>query len=549
MAKIPLRTFVKVAILATALATVGCGSESSTLTNGDGGGSSDGTIDTSMQSSGGGPSSSSGSTSGNVSSGSSSGGAASGSSGAGSGSGGDSGNGSVPGDASTTNDGAGTTPGDASPFQPDAAPGSCLQLGGACFQPSDCCSGTCTGGSCQFPACTSDGRGCAGNMQCCSGICGSGGTCTPINPSCGASVGNACTQNSQCCSQFCSNGVCSSPSFCQQNGDTCQAGPECCGGVCTIPSGQLYGTCSQPPSGAANCSMVDGTICGGVFTAEGGTIPSCGGSCCSRLCAPYGPTGVLICQPASGCHVVGDVCAQDSDCCGSAGMPGTGSGNVTCNFSGGGPLGVCRNPTGCKPDGDVCRLASMSCNASCDCCSGNCHQDTCKLDNVGVPRCTESACVNAGQACSTSADCCNGLPCVPNPTDAGSKFVCYGGGSCVPSCGGCTINADCCVGETCVVAQGTTSGICGPCNQPPPPPDGGTVLDGGVPADGGGSSDGGTTSDGGTPSDGAGPPPDGGAPGDSGADAAPCALYGQQCTVNSDCCNGIPCTSQRCISP
>jgi hypothetical protein len=32
-------------------------------------------------------------------------------------------------------------------------------------------------------------------------------------------------------------------------------------------------------------------------------------------------------------------------------------------------------------------------------------------------------------------------------------------------------------------------------------------------------------------------------------DSGSCALYGQQCTVNADCCNGIPCTAGRCISP
>jgi len=31
-------------------------------------------------------------------------------------------------------------------------------------------------------------------------------------------------------------------------------------------------------------------------------LPICGGECCSRACFPYGPTGVLICQPPSGCR-------------------------------------------------------------------------------------------------------------------------------------------------------------------------------------------------------------------------------------------------------
>ncbi|HLK39947.1 MAG TPA: hypothetical protein VKU41_24495, partial [Polyangiaceae bacterium] len=243
------------------------------------------------------------------------------------------------------------------------------------------------------------------------------------------------------------------------------------------------------PRGSANCSMVDGTVCGGVASADAGP-PACGGGCCSRLCAPYGPTGVLVCQPASGCHVVGDACRQDSDCCYSA--PGA------CNISPPNVLGNCRNPLSCKPNGDVCRLATMSCNASCDCCSGNCHKDTCRPDSVGVPRCTGSSCVGAGLQCSSSADCCNLAPCVPNPGagSGGPQFVCSGQ-ACVPACGACTINADCCAGESCIVPVGATQGTCGPC-------------------------------------------------GGSGGDAGTCALYGQNCAVDSDCCDGVPCTSNHC---
>jgi hypothetical protein len=289
--------------------------------------------------------------------------------------------------------------------------------------------------------------------------------------------------------------------------------------------------------------MVDGVLCGGT-SADGGVVykdgglPSCGGGCCSRACAPFGPTGVLVCQPASGCHVVGDLCTQDSDCCGSAGIGGAGAGNITCTFSGDGGmggLGVCRNPISCKPDGDVCKLKTMSCNASCDCCSGNCEtMDTCKQDNVGVPRCAPATCVPAGGGCASSASCCNHLPCIPNPNagdaggDAGtSRFIC-GTASCVPTCGGCTNNADCCPGSSCVMQPGSAAGICGPCNGNPPPADGGTS------SSSGGSSSGGSSSSSG------GPPP----PSDAGK---VCSLYGQACVSSSDCCNNIPCSGGYCI--
>jgi hypothetical protein len=307
----------------------------------------------------------------------------------------------------------------------------------------------------------------------------------------------------------------------------CSKGTDCCGGICTIASGATKGLCSTPPSGSSNCGLVDGELCGGT-TADGGAaiadggIPSCGGSCCSRLCAPYGPTGVLVCQPASGCHVVGDLCTKDTDCCGAAGLPGNNPANpVTCNITAPNTVGVCRNPMGCKPDGNVCKLPSMSCNASCDCCSGNCNnEDTCHLDSVGVPRCSGVTCVPAGGSCASSANCCNGLPCVPNPNGT-PPYICFQD-SCVPACGPCAINADCCVGETCEVPPGSTKGTCGPCM---PPPDGGIDAAPDAPID--------------APVD---------APIDAPIDAppdgpAPCALYGQQCTSSSQCCNGVPCNA------
>ena len=134
----------------------------------------------------------------------------------------------------------------------------------------------------------------------------------------------------------------------------------------------------------------------------------------------------------------------------------------------------------CKPDGDVCKLKTMSCSASCDCCAGNCEtMDTCKQDNVGVPRCAPAACVPAGGGCASSASCCNHLPCIPNPSagagDAGaSRFICATA-SCVPQCSACTNNADCCPGSSCAMQPGSAIGVCGPCNGNPPPQDGGTT--------------------------------------------------------------------------
>src|SRR5262249_54650446 len=145
-------------------------------------------------------------------------------------------------------------------------------------------------------------------------------------------------------------------------------------------------------------------------------------------------------------------------------------GFATCSATAGG-VGVCVNPTGCKPNGAVCRLASKSCNASCDCCSGNCHADTCKQDNLGIPRCSVQQCLDAGGACATSADCRTGTPCGPNPS-GNPPLTCYSF-QCVQSCGLCTNSADCCPGSNCL------NGVCDPCGGPNP-------GDGGTPGDGGG---------------------------------------------------------------
>ena len=411
----------------------------------------------------------------------------------------------------------------------------CLHLGSGCTNGSECCSAVCANGTCNYPSCTADTQACTSNGSCCSQSCVSG-KCSPLNMSC-KTLGNACSSNSECCSALCVQGTCQASSFCGQPGDACSAAADCCTGACTKAAGQALGTCdTSSPGGPANCGLVDGQLCGGAAS-DGGVplndagVPPCGGPCCSRACAPWGPTGVLVCQPASGCHVVGDLCTKDSDCCGSAGLPGGSGTPVMCVISAPSTIGVCRNPQGCKPDGDVCKLKTSSCNSSCDCCSGNCEvKDTCKQDNVGVPRCAAEACVNAGGSCATSANCCGGSPCVPNPVaGAMPPYVCSGS-QCIAACGTCTNNADCCPGTTCSIATGSTHGMCGPCGGGN---DAGVPSDGGVPTGADGAADGNAGT------------------GDAGAGGGgnSCSEFGQLCQTSADCCNGIPCTSGRCEFP
>jgi hypothetical protein len=326
---------------------------------------------------------------------------------------------------------------------------------------------------------------CAANADCCGGACNAG-VCQALATTC-KTGGNACSASSDCCSKLCLGGRCSlASSFCIQNGDACTKPLDCCGGSCNIAAGKTVGTCGALPAGASFCNGgTDGTLCNGC------------GDCCSRLCAPYGPYGVKVCQPAEGCHIDGDLCTKDADCCGAAGTGLPGDGNVRCEIPAGSTVGICRNPTGCNPEGNVCHFQNYACSISSarnDCCAAPGNSGECQLDKLGVPRCHGiGACVQAGSACAFDGDCCNGGHCVPG---ANGALQCRD--TCSPSSDSCTVDADCCSGLQCFVPPGSTQGTCG-MPQPPPVPD-------------------------------AGPPP-------------MCALYGQTCSHDSDCCAGVPCTA------
>jgi len=169
----------------------------------------------------------------------------------------------------------------------------CTLTGGACQAATECCSLACVGGLCSATACIADGQSCTTAASCCGGNC-EAGVCKPLSTAC-KTAGNPCTAGSQCCSTLCEAGVCKlGASFCIQNGDACSDSTGCCSGDCQKAAGAALGVCALPATGASYCNGgIDGTVCGGCT------------DCCSRLCEPYAPTGVKICQPASGCRIEG----------------------------------------------------------------------------------------------------------------------------------------------------------------------------------------------------------------------------------------------------
>jgi hypothetical protein len=219
------------------------------------------------------------------------------------------------------------------------------------------------------------------------------------------------------------------------------------------------------------------------------------------LCAPFGPTGVAICQQAQGCHVEGDLCQANSDCCGGESPDSgiLGAGLVVCAIADGGTIGYCTTPTAsngggstCVPEGDVCHYTADTGDGGYPCSSSSARSDCCGdqtpkflaciLDKLGVPRCLAyglsdggtDACRQPGSTCATAADCCNGQPCVPNSSGALECAT----SACIPTSGACTSTADCCAGITCVLPPGATQGTCTSIAPPPGTSDGGTTSPG-----------------------------------------------------------------------
>lgn len=414
----------------------------------------------------------------------------------------------------------------------------CALPGTACTVGPQCCTGSCTGGTCSSTQCVADNGVCGVDTDCCGQTCApdgmGGGTCKPLGTK--PVSGNPCVKNTDCASGWCNNGICANPSFCTQDGDICSADSQCCAGSCSKAAGATVGVCKVLPN-----ANVTGGACkpAGSLCSPDGTCTNAG--CCSRSCAPSPTSGLGVCQPESGCHIVGDLCTSNSECCGLKDLPGSikqngggASADIQCKIAAGQTYGVCdyAGSVVCSPAGVLCKPGlgtiggAQSCSTKTDCCAGNDNQTpSCQIDSNGIPRCLvmpgnpDGSCTPpaAGTSCASTADCC-GNPCLATG-DPTKPYACAA--ACQMQGTTCTSNGDCCNGLPCATPPGAASGICG-----------GTLLpDGGVSTDPPPGSDGGVVT-----------PPDSGA-------MPNCALYGQTCTMTSDCCSGVPCTNGTCHYP
>ncbi|HEY0469822.1 MAG TPA: hypothetical protein VGC79_36800 [Polyangiaceae bacterium] len=290
---------------------------------------------------------------------------------------------------------------------------------------------------------------------------------------------------------------------------------------------QLAAGAARPThsSQASQALKVEGT--GGDCHAVSESCRS-GADCFSGLC-----DDTQHCKLGSSfCVQPGDVCASDGECCTANCAIGDGQTIGTCAEP---PKGPSYNPmnggtNACNPEGNVCHYLqdqNYTCSSSAarsDCCGPETPKFLmCKLDGLGVPRCLGVGdCKAASETCASAADCCDQAPCVPDETGA---LRCLSppadGPHCVPSDGACTINADCCPGGICNRPPGSTVGRCSVV-QPP---------EGSGGAGGGYSGTAGNTGHGGM----------------AGGGYTHCSEYGQLCTGDGDCCNGVPCTDGACV--
>ena len=207
-------------------------------------------------------------------------------------------------------------------------------------------------------------------QPCAQGECGSGSFCA-TNPD-GESLcleegyctadGSPCTQASECCSLACNGGQCGGD-ICTPEGDSCENASDCCSNSCE-------GTPLACASAGTGCKVLGERV-------TGATLEEAAAGCCSLYAINVGTETEpdYRCNRASDCGSRGDLCINPEDCCSGfcldgrcptqnliggarvAGEPCVNHADCSTyacasNFPGG-PK-VCQDLGGCKPAGEIC---------------------------------------------------------------------------------------------------------------------------------------------------------------------------------------------------
>ena len=130
-------------------------------------------------------------------------------------------------------------------------------------------------------------------------------------------------------------------------------------------------------------------------------------------------TGVKVCQRANGCHIDGDLCRKDSDCCGGKGSMAPGDGNVNLrDLPQGLPWDFVETRPAVTPRATsaITRTTPARSPARATTAAEPRGTRTPASSTPSVsPRCHAlDKCVEAGGVCAFTGDCCNASPCVPD---------------------------------------------------------------------------------------------------------------------------------------
>ena len=162
--------------------------------------------------------------------------------------------------------------------------------------------------------CQTVGEPCTGNHECCSGTCADPGSGVPVCQFVSGCrpIGEVCLSNDDCCSAQCepyeNTGVrrCIKPGGCMDTGEVCW-------------TGQAANCCPTGPDGGPDlcvATVLGVSRCFGVTTVDSclpdGDPCQFGDECCGGLCLPDSD-GQLVC--GSQCVVLDGPCRANGDCC------------------------------------------------------------------------------------------------------------------------------------------------------------------------------------------------------------------------------------------
>ena len=303
---------------------------------------------------------------------------------------------------------------------PRRCDGQCVDAGGSCSDNTECCSGSCEGGSCVDPVasyCGSEGVPCCNGNLCNGNLVCSSGTCQAVVVC--DSVGDSCCGDGSCGSGLVcgSSGLCEVTEVCDSVGDSCcgdgscGSGLVCKSGTCETPCGAEHQQCC---TGGDPCT--GDLVCAGSGTAS--TCQQCGSGgqvCCgNRVCDEnFECTGTGTGMCMGDCGSEGQKCCTGGSECG-LNLACAGSGeDKTCQLCGEKDLACCTA-------GDQCRESNLECDAGIcveaeEC--GSESQACCAADTCGSGLecesgiCREVECGSEGQVCCAASTCASGFEC------------------------------------------------------------------------------------------------------------------------------------------